>query len=65
MRHMLAGNNIGLCTNREVNGDFHHILCSRVLINDCTVSLQTRERTYLFPLYLYNTYVTGVFTVIT
>ncbi|MCJ7655655.1 MAG: DNA methyltransferase, partial [Dehalococcoidia bacterium] len=53
MRHMLAGNNIGLCTNREVNGDFHHILCSRDLINDCTVSLQTRERTYLFPLYLY------------
>ena len=53
MRHMLAGNNIGLCTNREVNGEFHHILCSRDLINDCTVSLQTRERTYLFPLYLY------------
>ncbi len=53
MRHMLAGNNLGLCTNREVNGDFHHILCSRDLINDCTVSLQTRERTYLFPLYLY------------
>ncbi|MFC1910945.1 type ISP restriction/modification enzyme, partial [Chloroflexota bacterium] len=53
MRHMLTGNNVGLCTNREVNGDFHHILCSRELINDCTVSLQTKERTYLFPLYLY------------
>ena len=53
MHHMLSGNNIGLCTNREVNGDFHHVLCSRDLINDCTVSLQTRERTYLFPLYLY------------
>jgi predicted helicase len=53
MRHMLAGEDIGLCANREVNGDFHHILCSRDLINDCTVSLQTRERTYLFPLYLY------------
>jgi len=53
MRHMLAGENLGLCTNREVNGDFHHVLCSRDLINDCTVSLQTRERTYLFPLYLY------------
>jgi predicted helicase len=55
MRHMLAGENLGLCTNREVNGDFHHVLCSRDLINDCTVSLQTRERTYLFPLYLYPT----------
>jgi predicted helicase len=53
MRHMLTEENIGLCTNREVNGDFHHILCSRDIINDCTVSLQTKERTYLFPLYLY------------
>lgn len=53
MRHMLAGNNIGICTNRQVNGEFHHILCSRSLVNDCTVSLQTKERTYLFPLYLY------------
>ena len=53
MRHMLAGTNIGICTNKEVNGNFHHILCSREIINDCTVSLQTKERTYLFPLYLY------------
>lgn len=53
MRHMLAGENLGLCTNREVNDEFHHVLCSRDLINDCTVSLQTKERTYLFPLYLY------------
>ena len=50
MRHMLAGTNIGICTNKEVNGNFHHILCSREIINDCTVSLQTKERTYLFPL---------------
>jgi len=53
MRHMLTGPNIGLCTNREVNGDFRHILCGRDLVNDCAVSLQTKERTYLFPLYLY------------
>ena len=53
MHHMLAGENLGLCTNREVNDEFHHVLCSRDLINDCTVSLQTKERTYLFLLYLY------------
>jgi predicted helicase len=53
MRHILAGANIGLCTDREVNGDFRHVLCTRQLIDDCTVSLQTRERTYIFPLYLY------------
>ena len=50
MRHMVVGNNIGFCTNREVNNDFCHVLCSKILINDCTVSLQTKERTYLFPL---------------
>jgi hypothetical protein len=53
MRHMLAGQNLGVCTNREVNGDFRHALCTRNIINDCAVSLETRERTYLFPLYLY------------
>ncbi|KUK96870.1 MAG: type ISP restriction/modification enzyme [Methanothrix sp.] len=53
MNHMIAGENFGLCTNRQVNGEFHHILCSRNIISDCTVSLATRERTYLFPLYLY------------
>ncbi|GAI20067.1 unnamed protein product, partial [marine sediment metagenome] len=53
MRHMLAGANIGFCTDREVNGDFRHVLCTRQLIDDCTVSLQTKERTYIFPLYLY------------
>jgi predicted helicase len=53
MGHMLSGQNLGLCTNREVNDEFRHALCTRQLVNDCTVSLATRERTYLFPLYLY------------
>lgn len=44
---------MGLCINREVNNDFHHILCTRNIINDCAVSLESRERTYLLPLYLY------------
>jgi len=52
MRHMMP-DNIGLCTNREVNGDFKHVLCTCNIINDCTVSSETKERTYLFPLYLY------------
>jgi len=53
MSHILAGNNIGLCTDRQVNGNFQHILCTKYIINDCTLSLNTKERTYLFPLYLY------------
>jgi len=52
MRHMMK-ENLGLITNRQVNGEFRHILCSNMIINDCTVSLETRERSYLFPLYLY------------
>jgi predicted helicase len=53
MQHMILGKNLGFCTNRQVNNEFSHILCSRDVINDCTLSLATRERTYLFPLYLY------------
>lgn len=52
MQHMMS-ENIGLITNRQVNGEFRHILCTNMIINDCTVSLETRERSYLFPLYLY------------
>ncbi|MDD5243717.1 MAG: N-6 DNA methylase [Syntrophorhabdaceae bacterium] len=52
MQHMFQ-ENIGLITNRQVIGSFKHILCSNVIINDCTVSLETKERSYLFPLYLY------------
>jgi hypothetical protein len=53
MRHMLS-ENLGLITTRQVNGEFRHALCSHEIINDyCTVSLQTRECSYLFPLYLY------------
>ena len=53
MRHMASGKNLGLCTNRQVNGEFRHIGVSRHVINDCTLSLATKERTYLFPLWLY------------
>jgi len=53
MRHMMAGRNLGLCTNRQVNGDFCHVGATRDIINDCTLSVATKERTYLFPLWLY------------
>lgn len=52
MQHMMR-ENLGLITNRQVNNEFRHSLCSSMIINDCTVSLETRERSYLFPLYLY------------
>ena len=53
MHHLLNGTNIGLITNRQVNGNFQHVLCTDKIIDSCTVSLDTRERSYLFPLYLY------------
>jgi predicted helicase len=52
MRHMLH-DNLCLITNRQVLGEFRHAFCSDAIINDCTVSLETRERSYALPLYLY------------
>ena len=53
MKHMMQ-ENLGLITNRQTNLGFRHILCTDCIINDCTISLETRERSYLFPLYLYH-----------
>ena len=53
MRHMLGHDNIGLVANRQVNGDFHHALVSSTVINDCTLSNKSKERSYILPLWLY------------
>ncbi len=53
MRHMIEGKNLGLCTNRQVNGEFHHVGVTRNIISDCTLSLATRERTNLFPVWIF------------
>ncbi|GAF77465.1 unnamed protein product, partial [marine sediment metagenome] len=53
MRHMLAGDNLGICTvrNKEISGHFEHVFCTKNLIQHHTVSL--KEVNYLFPLYIY------------
>jgi predicted helicase len=53
MRHMMAGENIGLSTSRgkEISGGWEHVFCSQHIIQLHTVS--TKEVNYLFPLYLY------------
>ena len=61
MGHMLSGKNLGLITNRQVNGIFHHVFCSNLITNDCTISTATKERSYLFPLYLYPSAITDLF----
>ncbi|NJD22966.1 MAG: DNA methyltransferase [Melioribacter sp.] len=54
MKHMLK-DNISLLTCRQQSSfDFQHIFASRVLTDICSVSLQTKESTYVFPLYLYS-----------
>jgi predicted helicase len=46
--------NIALITCRQLSTfNFQHILVSKYLIDMCAVSLQTKETTYAFPLYLY------------
>ena len=51
-QHMLEGDNLMLCSNRQVNSDFRHIFVSRTLIDGNAVSLASRERTYGYPLYV-------------
>ncbi|MCA0333853.1 MAG: hypothetical protein LCH44_07875 [Bacteroidetes bacterium] len=53
MKHMLQ-QNISLNTCRQQSTfDFQHIFISNCLVDMCEVSLQTKETTYSFPLYLY------------
>jgi hypothetical protein len=53
MRHMLAGENLGLSTTRsiEIGRGWEHVFCTQHIVQHHTVSL--KEVNYLFPLYLY------------
>ena len=53
MRHMLGHENIALIVNRQVNGNFHHALVTSMIINDCTLSNKSKERSCILPLWLY------------
>jgi len=53
MRHMLAGENVALMTCRQLSQEgWAHALVSTQITDDSMVSNRTRERGYLFPLYL-------------
>jgi very-short-patch-repair endonuclease len=53
MKHIL-NENLAIMTCRQLSTfDFQHIFISKYLADMCTVSLQTKETTYVFPLYLY------------
>ena len=53
MRHMLAGENLGLITVRQVaEGIFNHVLATRSII-ESRITLSNKGIGFLFPLYLY------------
>jgi len=53
MRHMLE-ENIGLLTCRQISSNnWFHALVSDIMVDDSLISNKTKERTYLYPLYLY------------
>lgn len=54
MKHMLKDNIMLLTCRQQSTFDFQHALVAKNIIDMCTVSLQTKETTYGFPLYLYS-----------
>ncbi|AEB27442.1 Adenine specific DNA methyltransferase [Francisella cf. novicida Fx1] len=53
MKHF-ANHNLGLMVcKRQTTFDFQHVFISNTISERCTVSLQTGEVSYMFPLYLY------------
>jgi len=54
MKHFM-NNNIGLlCCKRQTSFDFQHSFITNTIVERCSVSLQTGEVSYVFPLYLYS-----------
>ncbi len=54
MKHLLNKDNLALLTCRQQTSfDFQHIFISKNITERCTVSLQTGEVGYVFPLYTY------------
>lgn len=54
MQHLLNRDNLALLSCRQQTSfDFQHIFISKNITERCTVSLQTGEVGYVFPLYLY------------
>ncbi|MDD4847875.1 MAG: N-6 DNA methylase [Bacteroidales bacterium] len=54
MKHMISFDNVALLICKQQSTfDFQHIFITNTLSDKCSVSLQTKEATYHFPLYLY------------
>jgi predicted helicase len=53
IKHLLKDNLAITSCRQQSSYDFQHILVSNCITERCTVSLQTKETGYVFPLYLY------------
>ncbi|HQG57958.1 MAG TPA: N-6 DNA methylase [Candidatus Dojkabacteria bacterium] len=53
MKHVINDNLVLLSSRQLSTFDFQHILVTKYLSDICAVSMQTKESTYGFPLYLY------------
>ena len=56
MRHMLAGENLGLISCRQQSQagvEWGYCSATRSVIESCAISNKTKEINYLFPLYIY------------
>lgn len=52
---MLANNNFALLTVRQIAGtEWRHVSVSQNIVDDCRISNKTKERGYVFPLYIYS-----------
>jgi len=52
--HIVSKDNLALLTCRQQSTfDFQHIFLTRRIVDICSISLQTKETGYAFPLYLY------------
>jgi len=55
MQHLLGGDNLGLMTCRQIAIDnWEHIGITKNIADDSRVSNRTKERGYIFPLYIYS-----------
>lgn len=56
-QHLIKGSNLALLVSKQQSSSFfHHVFITKNLVDRCTVSLQTKEGAYTFPLYLYTEY---------
>lgn len=55
MRHLISKNNISMVICKQQSTfDFQHVFCSSLISDINSISLQSKEISYVFPLYLYS-----------